>query len=60
MRTMVSIAIAGLVMFIVGVVSVLSTEMFSTGYNIGSTLLLCGFFVALFNSVSAFFLYEKK
>lgn len=60
MRTMVSLAIAGAVIFVVGIIGFYSAETFSTEYNIAATLLISGFIATLTSSVSILFFYEKK
>lgn len=59
MRAMISLAVIGMVVFVVGIIGSCSVGMFSTGYYIFSTLLISGFLTALMSSVSALFLYEK-
>lgn len=59
MRAMISLAVIGMVVFVVGIIGFYSVEMFSTGYYIFSNLLISGFLTALMSSVSALFLYEK-
>ena len=63
MRIMISLALIGAVLFVVGIIGMFSVEMFSAGYGIFGVLLISGFLTTFMNAVPALvihFIYDKE